>query len=83
MFSCEFCEISKNTFFTEHLWTTASEEFKHFVSIQRENHINEVCRPALASKLMFSECKGFLSKTWHCNVERYLLIVWGNFLTRI
>ena len=21
---CEFCEISKNTFFTEHLWTTAS-----------------------------------------------------------
>ena len=25
MFSCEFCEISKNTFFTEHLWATASE----------------------------------------------------------
>ena len=24
MFSCEFCEISKNTLFTEHLWTTAS-----------------------------------------------------------
>ena len=23
-FSCEFCEITKNTFFTEHLWTTAS-----------------------------------------------------------
>ena len=23
-FSCEFCEISKNTFFTEQLWTTAS-----------------------------------------------------------
>ena len=22
--SCEFCEISKNTFFTEHLWTTVS-----------------------------------------------------------
>ena len=20
VFSCEFCEISKNTFFTEHLW---------------------------------------------------------------
>ena len=26
VFSCEFCEISKNTFFTEHLWTTASIE---------------------------------------------------------
>ena len=24
MFSCEFFEISKNTFFTEHFWTTAS-----------------------------------------------------------
>ena len=24
MFSCEFREISKNNFFTEHLWTTAS-----------------------------------------------------------
>ena len=24
MFSCKFCEISKNTFFTEHLRTTAS-----------------------------------------------------------
>ena len=26
VFSCEFCEISKNIFFTEHLWATASEE---------------------------------------------------------
>ena len=24
VFSCEFCEISKSTFFTDHLWTTAS-----------------------------------------------------------
>ena len=24
VFSCEFSEISKNTFFTEHLWPTAS-----------------------------------------------------------
>ena len=24
MFSCAVCEISKNTFLTEHLWTTAS-----------------------------------------------------------
>ena len=26
MFFCEFCKISKNTFFTEHLWATASEQ---------------------------------------------------------
>ena len=25
VFSCEFCEISKNTFFTEHLRMTTSE----------------------------------------------------------
>ena len=25
VFLCEFCEISKNTFFTETLWTTTSE----------------------------------------------------------
>ena len=25
VFPCEFCKISKNTFFTEHLWATASE----------------------------------------------------------
>ena len=24
VFYCEFCEISKNTFFTENLWATAS-----------------------------------------------------------
>ena len=35
VFSCEFCEISKGTFFTEHLLTTASgflvnlEKIKH------------------------------------------------------
>ena len=26
MFSCECCEISKNTFFKEHLWATASKQ---------------------------------------------------------
>ena len=24
VFSCEFCKISKSTFFTEHVWATAS-----------------------------------------------------------
>ena len=27
VFSCEFCGISKNTFFTEHLQTTAPEDY--------------------------------------------------------
>ena len=25
VFSCDFCEVFRNTFFTEHLWTTATE----------------------------------------------------------
>ena len=29
VFSCEFWEISKNTFFIEHLWTTASVGCKY------------------------------------------------------
>ena len=36
VFSCEFCEISKNTFFTEHLWATASES----CSVNRLNSEN-------------------------------------------
>ena len=30
VFSCECCQISKNTVFTEHLWVTASEEYQFF-----------------------------------------------------
>ena len=26
MFTCEMCEIFKNTYFEEHSWTTASEK---------------------------------------------------------
>ena len=33
LFSCEFCEISKNTFFTEHLWATASAGIYWFIHI--------------------------------------------------
>ena len=36
VFSCEFCEISKNNFFTEHLWATASEEIQlHNIKLLR------------------------------------------------
>ena len=28
VFSCEFCEISKSTFFTEHILTTTSDQTK-------------------------------------------------------
>ena len=33
LFSCEFCEISKNTFFTEPPWTTASVVLQSTVAV--------------------------------------------------
>ena len=30
LFSCEFCEIFKNTFFTEHLFVTVSLDLLYF-----------------------------------------------------
>ena len=30
-FYCEFCEISRNTFFTEHIWTTSSRLWRKFL----------------------------------------------------
>ena len=33
VFSHEFCEISKNTFFIEHLWTTASDFHDKFITL--------------------------------------------------
>ena len=32
VFSCEFYEISKNTFFTEHLWATAFADVYGYVA---------------------------------------------------
>ena len=38
VFSCEFCEISKNNFFTEYLQTTASGMgvYQHLEKVLRE-----------------------------------------------
>ena len=40
VFSSELCEISNNTFFTEHLWTTASE----VLLIICNNFVNSISR---------------------------------------
>ena len=37
VFTCEFCEIFKSTFFTEHLWTTASEGPYHNIRMRLGN----------------------------------------------
>ena len=43
VFSCEFCKISKNTFFTEHLRTTASEYNKANENWSLESVQNQTC----------------------------------------
>ena len=34
LFSCEFCKIYKNTFFTEHVWTTASISYSYHIHLR-------------------------------------------------
>ena len=50
VFSCEFCKISKNTCFTEHLWAAASDagwsssdQFTIEVQWKRHNMIPFLC----------------------------------------
>ena len=41
MFSCEFCEISKSTFFAEHLRTTASvQRYTSSLSSKKEKKLH-------------------------------------------
>ena len=41
VFSCEFCEISKNTFFIEHVWATA---YIHPLSLMFPKHCLKYAR---------------------------------------
>ena len=54
VFSCEFCEISKNTFFTEHLRTTAPGYFFLGLKINRDVKIYYESRQMLTS---VDECR--------------------------
>ena len=44
MFSCEFCEIFKNTFFAQHLRTTGSEKAQESAYTAVFNSINAARR---------------------------------------
>ena len=44
MFAWEFCEITKNTFFTEHLWTTASVYYRQlFLYSCAPHELQSIC----------------------------------------
>ena len=67
MFSCEFWEFFKSTFFTEHLWTTASEKKNFFWDYQD-----------IALKMKFS-VKDFFSR---CNQICSFLRLWSRLLKK-
>ena len=79
VFSCEFCEISKNTFFTEHLWTTVSE-WKNFECLYVSNEAKFVTVILLWKKTKFKatqSCFGIAKSSERLNVIFYpLLLDW-------
>ena len=71
VFSCEFCEISKNTFPTEHLWATASvitwtTSQKHAllifgIQIISDKHLQSVFRKLTKAIRLSRKQQNFLS----------------------
>ena len=51
VFSCEFCEISKSTFFTEHLWVTASGVASQFTKRLKIEDLSKTCNIRKVSSL--------------------------------
>ena len=84
MFSCEFCEISKNIFFTEHLWETASgvpmilcsfmetfiEVFIYCFPVKKAGNL--ICRIEIWLLLQFIWLEIF------CSEESSILVNWAS-----
>ena len=62
VFSCKFCEILKNTFYTEHLW---------WLLLDRTTHFTKITRWYLACSPFFSgpRPETFLRQRLHCQWE--------------
>ena len=62
VFSCEFCKISKNTFFTEHLRTTASNTNNYHKVYQKTQKLKSTfyCKRHQENKLV-NEVQGFVN----------------------
>ena len=85
VFSCEFFEISKNSFFTEHLWTTASKNKPFillilFYIIYRELKVVVWCFCTLGSFYCSSYYTFAFSEAvaWGCSVKKVFLEILQN-----
>ena len=57
MFPSEFSEISKNTFFTEHLWATALVSDVNLCIFNGVNYSNYFCKCSFKKANSFNEIK--------------------------
>ena len=83
MFSYEFCEISKNTFFTEHLWTIASDFWKPDPELLLDaSTMNACCVWSRINVLMFSLNKVFLRQTFYSCLMKTSVDICFDFLVQ-
>ena len=82
-FSCEFCEICKNTFFTKHLWTNASGTARRNKKKQGRGRLfhfwNGYCKKTLEAKkyTMSKRARGGSRTAATSKMEHFLIIVNG------
>ena len=78
MLSCEFCEMSKSTFFTEHLWKTASVVYVRATKLQKvKNYWNWNCRMFGTLVLVFlrtPDCFeiGKWEQIWYAHPQKFI-----------
>ena len=61
MFSCDFCKISKNKFFIEHLPTSASLTLMRFKSMTRMNDVTkEIAKSMNRDDILWIQCEKWL-----------------------
>ena len=69
MFSCEFCEVSKNTFYTEDLWATASAQNVCYIKINLcSTYVNEMPIKCLKKYLSRNLLQCYLIEEYHSRV---------------
>ena len=73
VFSCEFCGISKNNFFTEHLQTTASEDYCRKLAMSLCSlAVNLYSLKQSIEQSIEANCKPVQFRTIHWNFENKL-----------
>ena len=73
IFSCQFCKTSKNTFFTEHLWTTTSESLKKYPKIISSRFIFLRNCTSIVYGLLTDEKPNYIYFFWKCSEKKDVL----------